>query len=293
MSNGSTTTGVPIPGTVVPAGSLTSPGGGQGVQGIQGIQGPSDGPYVIGATSPLAQTPSGIVVPSYAQHPDAIWTPMGAFDDHFEGTTLDSKWTQFPGTAPVVPIDQSGQQIYVSNSRLCLNGAANTLNNTLYLEPYVQQSLPNANPFTIDLAIDCFAIVKVDLSVVAASYGGFFIELGNSLGSVARAVSVLEATSGPVVSLLSYVFWGVNGIDGAINNRLSEFGHYFKLVYLANSTVQFCVSTNGKNWIVQYVFTAAQTGFNTNPPIFFVVGSQLFNEGAAEILIDWIKFTNP
>src|ERR1700746_3128765 len=43
----------------------------------------ADGPLVIGASTPQAKFPSGIVVPSFAAHPDRIIASPSAFDDHF------------------------------------------------------------------------------------------------------------------------------------------------------------------------------------------------------------------
>jgi microcystin-dependent protein len=254
------------------------------------------GPVIVGAVAGTSAPPSAILVPRYAAHPDQIWTPMGAFDDHFAGSTLAGKWTQNPGPSPVAAQDANGQQIYVSDSRLCINGIAGANNDIAYVTPNVFQSLPNGNPFTLTLACNILATANATNTASApgqGSQGGILLQIANAAGSVARFVLAVMTNLNTTTGNRSTVYWGPNAGSGAAGNIHSGMPRYFRWVYTASNAITLYGSMNGKHWMVFTSLTGAQTGFSTSPPTQCTIGAYLYNYGSVEISVDWIKFTNP
>jgi len=259
------------------------------------------GPVIVGVpqgTPTTSYAPGAIVVPRFADYPDGVWSPMGAFDDHFEGTTLNAKWAQNPGSSPVTSLDPSGK-IYALASRICLNGTAAANNDTQYWTPSVTQSLPNANPTTISLDVDTLGysnIINTGSAPGVSSTGGFFVQLRNTANSAATRLLVYITRSqnqfqtGPAHQLA----FGIGAGTTQPGYLFGVWPRYFSVRFDASFTVFFSISLTGRHWTSLNSITAAQSGFSSsNPPNVFDMGCFCSNFGGSENTIDWVRLTNP
>jgi hypothetical protein len=251
--------------------------GPQGPIGNTGPQGPSDGPFVIGATAAITQTPSGIVVPAYANHPDRIWT-YGTYDDHFDGSTLNPKWTQTIGSGGSIQVGDSTVNLFAN--------AADT---------GISQILPAAQDFTITLKVKLGGWVQQITNAIA----GLWIQIQDSANRASvqiykyyYAVSSFGMTYNVEAFAINV---GANAGSTGISGMWSgEFPPYWKLQFVyATRTTTVSFSFNNLNWALLSTVSGAQSVFSTYPPNLFQLIAHINNSSLAFISTDWFRLTTP
>jgi hypothetical protein len=262
--------------------TLSSTGADSGTGDVTVSGAPVSSPVVLGETATDPIFTSGIIVPSYANHPDAIWTPYGAFDDHFDNPssgTPNAKWvhTLDAGVA---------QSTYTqAASKLCLGLTSPTADATIYKNNVIQQLPVQAThqiSFKLKLAV-------IPISYTATTYGLviFGLEYGASAGGYWLVLQYLQNNNVPAASITSYCGAGFGtGTNICVPLSLAE---YWQIIYDSskNTTVQF--SLDGVTWVPYISLTGAQTGFSTNAPSQFKIEARTMYLGIAIAQIDWIK----
>jgi hypothetical protein len=237
------------------------------------------GPLLIGDSVAHAALPSGIIVPRYANHPDAIWTPYGAFDDHFDSPssgTPNVKWVQtFDATAVPAVYTQAGSQ-------LCIGATSPANTSTLY-NNRVSQQLPVQTNHTVTLKAFTHALAY------QASAGLAVLNLNLAYGSNAGGLQIeVMAYNGTNKGSQLWVNCGAAYGTLAASYYMTGVPPYWKFDYnTTNTTVS--ISFNGLTWFPIAVISAASTGFGSNVPAQFVVGVQVNFLSAAFAQFDWIK----
>jgi hypothetical protein len=278
---------IPVPGTVVQVGSQVSPSGDTGTGGPAGPA-PNQG-IVIGGTVAEPNFPGGVIVPSFKGHPDAIWTPMGAFDDHFDGASLDPKWVVTGPTAGLI----TSLPIELVGSVLSMGGLAPSADAATVYSYNINQLLPNANNFELTLKLDGI-VLALNPTGTNNSVATLTANLENSAGN--NGVRVIEqayAVPAAAINQVRSVMCSTN-LNTTWHNGLGSSGPmYIKFKYdSAAFTTQVFYSANGRSWLAFPTIGQASSGFNTNPPARFRLGIQSQRNGFALLHCDWVKFVN-
>lgn len=243
------------------------------------------GAAVVGNVAGDPVAPGSIVVPSYKAHPDALWTPMNAFDDHFDGATLDPKWTQFITAAA------GNALIDTAASELTLTVASSSTNNgTPYVVSATQALLNQTAPYQIT--------AKFNPTLYAAAFSASICYASLRLYSPSNYLvdCRIAASYAPGPPIINYVYCQVYGGQNAATQALLLYGafqcRYVRFVYGTDRSVTIWVSNNGQSWIALVVVTGATSGFSTEIPT--RAGLYLVGVNAARGLIssDWIRFQN-
>jgi hypothetical protein len=235
----------------------------------------------VGATAADVSVPNGIVVPRYANHPDAIWTPQSAFDDHFDSPTSgtpNAKWVRtFDASASPLVYTQAA-------SKLCL-GIGSPSNTATYYNNTVTQSLPVQTNHTVSLKV-----LTESLAYAGSSAAFAALNLNLAYGANAGGVQVqLVAFNGTSVKGTA-VYFNYGAAFGTLYGYYYMTGMppYWRFVYnTTNTTVSF--SFDGTTWFPIAVITAAQSGFGSNAPAQFVINAQVNFVSYVFAQIDWIK----
>jgi hypothetical protein len=237
-------------------------------------------PFVIGATAAIAQVPSGIIVPSYANHPDGIWT-YGTYDDHFDGSTLNAKWSTFIG---------SGNAIVVSGSMVHIHSQASGANCYLY------QAVPAGVNFTITFKVRISGFTAAAAN--ATNQSSWLLSGNNVPDTTTSSAQIMRATSysstfgaGYNVSRL-LIYFGANRAGYADGLLHGEMAPYWKFVYTTDGACNILFSFDGITYFNIASLSGAQTGFTTAPPAYFHFFANNGN-GNNLISVDWFKLTTP
>lgn len=278
---------IPVPGTVVQVGSQVSPSGDTGIGGPAGPA-PNQG-IVIGGTVAEPNFPGGVIVPSFAAHPDAIWTPLGAFDDHFDAASLDPKWTVAAPTAGMIGIVTPT----IVGSTLNFSGGAPAGDvATLYTQS-VLQALPNTNRFELSMCVEAICLAN-SVSGTNNSVAQVILRLENTAGNSGvqiRFSSYCLAATGTTQALVAIDVgaWAVN-----FNGFCTTDIRYIKFRFdpTDNSTLIY-YSKNGKVWFPYGTsITGATSGFTSTPPNKFRFYLTAQRNAFAMFSCDWVKFVN-
>jgi hypothetical protein len=235
---------------------------------------------IVGATAPDASVPNGIVVPRYAAHPDAIWA-YGTYDDHFDGASLNAKWTQTIGSGGSISVSNSHVHLYANNATT-----------------YISQPVPSAQSFTVSYK---------------SRYAGFIgLVTGNLFGQSLRLFAGTYASASTGIAIQKYyqlnttfnassnteqlVLAGAAAFNTTLGQAVScgETAPYWRMVfnYSTRSTGVY-FSFDGLTWILFNNYTGAQTGFSTTPPTTMVVDAFCTSQGYGITFMDWFKLTTP
>jgi hypothetical protein len=244
-------------------------------------------PEVIGDTV-QGTNPNAIAIPSFVNHPDRIFVSPSAFDDHFEGTSLDAKWTRFVTAGLNSEISQ------VANSKVSSGGWSPSTADGINYYNYITQSLPNTNDFSITLGVDTVLLNRDGTAGSLARTEFQLINTTNNLGAGFRFFSNYVAT--PTVGIYSMRAYG----GAAINTQLyhfyaGSFPKYIKLTYTASTRqVGLYYSNDGNAFMLYFAITSAQSGFTASvlPQVFRIL-TAFANSGQGVAHVDWVKFTNP
>jgi microcystin-dependent protein len=215
-------------------------------------------------------------------NPDAPWT-YGAYDDHFDGSTLNAKWSLNAASGLV------GSGTSIGGSRVCVS-AGNPADATLRVCNLIE---------TVSLSPPVSIRAKLQgIATMAAGTGGvngFCIGLYNGAVSGNRFRLGLVAGSGFTTTGLTLVLtteYGANFAGGSSSVLLhGGVAPYWRLDYAADFSTSFWLSYDGINWgRVLATTTGAQTVFTTNPPNTFFIGLLQTQSSNCEIWCDWVRF---
>jgi hypothetical protein len=245
---------------------------------IQGPPGPTfDG--VLAGAEDYANVPAGaIVVPRYADHPDSIWPAPHAFDDHFSGTLLDSKWILTDTGTVQRGVAQAG------GSRLFLAGQAPA--SSRLVGRTLSQPLPNSEPFTLTLQWSPNLITSYNLKGTgrSAGYAGIRLANANNAGIEVRASSAKNS-----VYFVLDLFLGSD--FASIVYQAGFWPEYVGFIFKANAETDAYISRDGFNyWLLQTV-PGAESGFATSPPATFSYRLGMARGAVAMVHSDWIRYS--
>jgi hypothetical protein len=243
------------------------------------------GATVVGNVAGDPVAPGAIVVPSYANHPDAIWTPQSAIDDHFDGSTLNAKWTVV-NTGMVTPVNEVG------GSSVSIGGSSPTDNLTLY-QNYIMGNLPNGNPFTLTIRVSAILLAYPNSTQTASyCYFWFRIENANSSGSQIAFTQRYD-TTGTLSRFSLSDNYGVNLATAGNTYYISSVPNYIRFIYDSAKLTTISFSYNGVSWFSPIGRAGTLTGFSTAAPSLtrFGVAAIALSRGMCQV--DWIRFTNP
>ena len=238
---------------------------------------------VIGDTTQTGNPANSIIVPRYLNHPDKVITSPNAFDDHFEGSTLNAKWA-VGGTGGINQTSVAGSHLSTSTVSNVGGGA----------EDYIgyAQVLPNANNFRLALKLDVYLQSHTVTSSVSYVDLYLYTETPGFTGVKLRFGNYYVSGQG---GILQTVLWTGANLANQYANFYGNFPKYFRFVWTRSTTeIKFEVSVDGNSWhSVFFAISTATHGLNeTYLPSKFQLVSGAGNYGQAIGVVDWIKFTN-
>lgn len=215
-------------------------------------------------------------------NPDAPWT-YGPYDDHFDGSVLNAKWSLNAASGLVTPATTVG------GSRVCVNAGA-PADGTIRVCHLIE---------TVSLSPPVSIRAKMQgIATTTAGSGGavsFSIGLYNGALSGQRYRLSLAAVSAFATNGLTLILQNEAGVNfGTLLGTILVHGGvapYWRLDYNADFSTNLYFSYDGVNWgRLLAVSTGAQSGFSTNAPNTFFIGLLLLQSSNAEIWCDWVRF---
>jgi hypothetical protein len=219
-----------------------------------------------------------IIVPRFASHPDALWT-YNAFDDHFDGSALNAKWTN------VNTAGSAGKQTVVGGSFVLQEvqaAASGTFYNTIW------QSLPAGTAYDVRCHIRGLAYN----STLANMSGGWCLNLCRSqTAGVQIAFNATATGTSPASNYLQLIVLAGTTFGTVILNTsgVGSVPEYFRIQYLASKVTNVFFSLDGTNWCLGATVAAAQSGFNTTPPSLVQLSAVASTGSDVQLNSDWIK----
>jgi hypothetical protein len=240
---------------------------------------------VIGDTAQGSHPASAIIIPSYVNHPDRIFsgTPS-TLDNHFEGTTLNAPWTA-SSSGTLYPIN------LVGNSRLHLGTYSPSATDGLTYYQAAQCNLPNTNDFTITTRVDGEILCKNQLN---GSSGAVDLRLYNSTNNIGVALEIVYYTVATAWTG-SMFMTGQSGVGFAtqtVSYYCNRIPKYLRLKWtLATKVVSLQYSNDGT--VFQTLYDVGSIFTVSILPQLVSLFVSAINSGTALCHFDWIKFTNP
>lgn len=234
--------------------------------------------------------PGAIAVPSYKAHPDALWSPLSAIDDHFDGATLDPKWT---------PANTAGMTSVLAellNSHLQFGAAGAADNATIYAYSFTANlPTPFAQSFTITFCVKA-NLYAFGATTTASTYAQVQLQIYNASTSGIR----LNYTTQYIVAQQSHRSWASDSYGASFGTAgnvwyTNALPRYWRLKYnqADQSTAMFFSETGQSNWVGIGSRTGAQTGLSTTAPSLLAFGFNVQGLSRANVQVDWIRYTNP
>jgi hypothetical protein len=243
-------------------------------------------PMLVGDTAQNQNPANAIIVPFYVNHPDKIIASPTTFDDHFEGSSLNVKWTESVTGGSVISVSESGVHLI---------GISNTASDGLPYGAVIWQDLPmnaGAADFTVTCKVDW--LLNAINTTNAASY--FDLRLRSTTPSIQglqlRFRNLFLSGVGESHSVQSYT---------ALNSATLESTffmippRYFRFIWQRSTlTLSAQFSPNGTSYANFRGYLGATTGFSaTILPQRFEFGVWGINLSRGQISCDWVTFTQP
>jgi hypothetical protein len=235
--------------------------------------------------------PGAIAVPAYANHPDAIWSPMGALDDHFDAGSIDPKWTIGISSGTANPVTEQ------AGSHLSLGGCSPNATDGLFYNVNASVLLPNANSFTLTAKARVIAMANYG-QAGSWAFAWFRIQTSGTTGAEWRfGKNAANIATSPVVNTVNTALWGYAGTNFAtltLNMGITDQPQYWRMVYdSAAKSTNLWISDNGVSWFLIQSIVGTTSGFSTAPPYRAYLGFTGVNLARGIVHFDWIRFTNP
>jgi hypothetical protein len=213
-------------------------------------------------------------------NPDAPWT-YGPYDDHFDGSSLNAKWTFAP---------QSGltaSSAVVGASRLCMisNAPADATSRLCQLTQQVTLTAPVSVrcklrwASTFAFSVTAVVNVYIALAGAASSYRVRVGFVNNAAYAPSANINQLIADGG--------TNFGTNLSQVALVGGIPD---YWRIDYLAGGACNFYFSYDGTNWFSPANATGAQTGFASSPVTQFQFGLITQQSSFNSLWCDWLRF---
>jgi hypothetical protein len=242
-------------------------------------------PMLVGDTAQNQNPANSIIVPSFVNHPDRIFVSPSAFNDHFEGTSLDAKWVTDSLTGP-----ESG--LLVGGSYLTLHGVSSNGTDGVQYGATIHQDLVGSADFTVTCKAESVLApflmngsqAHVDLRIRSAT--------PSIQGLILRTVRLYSSGTGGVEAIISYT--GLNTATQESTYYLPA-PEYFRFVWTRSSlTLEVQLSPNGKNYRKYRSYAGATTGFTASIlPQRLELSALGMNFGRAQVNFDWVTLTSP
>ena len=306
----------PVPGTVVGASAQVGPGGDTGSTAatpladstqnglLKQVSGNATdyiggdnashtlGPVIVGAPAGTPAAPSAILVPRYANHPDAIWTPLSAIDDHFDAASIDPKWT-IASTAAMANLVTAQ-----AGSHLSLGGSSNNATDNAIYSVNATGNLPNSNNFTLTCKLKGTAGANWG---TAGSWAWAWFRLLSTAGGSGAEVRLgsnwVGFATSPAVNTSNNLLWLYCGSGFgtlALAQTMSNWPLYWRWVWDNTAkTATFYYSNDGFSYMLLVAVAGATTGLTASPPNRVQLGLSAINVARGLVHFDWIRFTNP
>jgi hypothetical protein len=241
-------------------------------------------PMLVGDTAQNQNPANSIIVPSFANHPDRIFASPIVFDDHFEGTSLDAKWT--------VVAPDALRTVAVGGSNVAF-GSQSILNDSVQYICSITQSLPNANNFRLTLKLDAYAwphtitgglaYVDIVVSSVTPSVQGLRVRYQGQLVAGVGNFETVTLFTGLNMNTSYVTFYGRLGMP------------YVRFVWTrADWKIKIYGSLNGVVWTqIFFEIPSANSGLSESIlPTRFQLAAGSINLGQAMASSDWVTFVN-
>jgi hypothetical protein len=240
---------------------------------------------VLGDTQQGSNPANSIIVPSYVNHPDRIITNPTAFDDHFEGTSLNAKWITSAITGP-------SSEIVVGGSHVTLSGISSNSTDGVQYGLSISQDLSGTADFTVTCKAECL----LNVNNVTGSIGEFQLRVRSvtpsAQGLVLRTRNSYLSAAGDSHSIQSLTGLNFATLESSYYMAPPK---YFRFIWTRSTlvlVVQF--SSNGVNYINFRSYAGATTGFTASIlPQRFEINTYGINLGRSQVSCDWITFTAP
>jgi microcystin-dependent protein len=242
------------------------------------------GPVIVGAPAGTPAPPGSILIPSLAQSPDGVWTPQTAFDDHFEGTVLDPKWTRVTTAGSLFSFEEVAGSWYTL--AISAANAAGPYDNL------ITQPLPNSAPFELILRVRHRSCPGTNTAAnTSFATTRFYLWNGTSGVDMRMGASFVQTGSTYLAAIWNYYGSNFASVSSFAINGSFE---YLKIKYLAGGSVNMMVSSNGITFydLLGTALTGAQTGFATTPPNSVGIGHRNIFASRCLTQIDWVRFVN-
>jgi hypothetical protein len=278
-----------------------------GPQGPQGIQGPAGEvsqaqldtaidtlaaeKYVIAGTAPDLDLPNAIVIPMIQYIGASVLpAPVNAFSDHFEGSSLNPKWT-INGSA-------TNQATTVANSCVIVSGSApSAAIRTYWLsQPIVQgtharirigfKSVCLASEAANAYAYVMFQIFRAGVGYLRTDLG-FYFRPGTTPPPTGSAMT----TSGYNTPSIVYK-GGSAGTTILARHVLATFPEALELFYnMTSREVEVNFFPDDVNRYKVLTVPGASSGFSGGHPDTFGMGIHVFESSQAALMADYVNFT--
>jgi hypothetical protein len=238
---------------------------------------------IVGDTAMTGYAAGTVVVPRYATHPDAVIASPTAFDDHFEGSSLDAKW--------VVSSPDALRSVTVGGSHVVL-AAQSMANDSTHYTCSMTQVLPNATNFKVSLKAKTLAWPHTIAG--GLGYVDFIVRsvTPSIQGLKIRYTGAYTSGVGNVLTVQLYTGLNLNTLYATFYGQLLEYMQF----RWTRSTWSLTVhgSHDGINWTQLYFsVTSATSGLSESilpTQVQLLAGG--YNYGQVVSSLDWITFVN-
>jgi hypothetical protein len=225
----------------------------------------TDASYITAAASSALS--AEIVIPGLAGSADCLPTSPSAYDDEFEGSSLDGDWTTIG--SPTITVANSLVRLYsASTGTFQLHG--------------ILRSAPST-PFTVTMKL-------VD-QLTGASYRSTHLMVGEaSPGKYMGHQYGSTSTYGPGDSNVGYGIWSSRTARSSWGGDVAwgvGLPCYLRLVVASSTSVTTQFSLGGK--VFRTINTAVNPGFTVGSVAIMISGQD--NSVQAEAYVDWVRFT--
>jgi microcystin-dependent protein len=223
--------------------------------------------------------------PALVVSPDALWSPMNAFDDHFDAPVLDPKWNYTAGlNGPIL-----------ENSGSCLHMAGVAPSTTATVVNQIWQALANQTlPLTVVMCWNPIILPYWAIGAGTASngYAQLTVRPTGVNSGVQIRITASFAKDTQIIVLYLYCLYGSAFPSQVVYYTFFALPRYIAITVATDRSTACYFSLNGKTWINYAVITGAQSGFSTTLPGEALI--QVAASNACRIMLeaDWIRFLN-
>lgn len=252
-----------------------------------GVAGTPTTKVIVGDTTTSGYPAGTIVVPRFVNHPDKVIPSPNAFDDHFEGSSLNAKWTNANSTV--------NSTTTVSGSKLHLGGYSPSGADGVGYKNNVWAALPNASNFQVTIRWEPLLLPQV---LYNASIAYVDIQLFNVTSNVGVSIRGYTYLPNAANGIITIGFQVLSGLSATTTTGISMFvnkvPNYVRLTWSASAyTTAVAFSDDGVVFANLATITPAQSGFGASTaPQRYYIGASASNGAGVLVHVDWVRFEN-